>query len=285
MTPAELSYSVGWLARCSGSGDHFPPRFLHVLLLRLVFRFTLSAEPAPEACAQHSMFQRRCTMWKTGVHWLMEEGVECLVELVSGSKAVVVIVKSSKEWEEDCVHVFGRIVNCVLETKSDFCHSIKPEFFLMGSTEGEEYLKEDNLFAMAEAEKALLHTGSTRLHCIVSITGSKPMEHSKLFFLRKLTRSLFPLDFHTVLDSLGGVVRDLDSLGRHLGLDEGVLGGIEEDFAGEVERRRREVVRAWMNSCPDPPCLWQLVQALRKIHENVLAEKIVSEHSKFDSLV
>ena len=286
VTPAQLSYSVGWLARCSGSGDYFPPRFLHVLLLRLVFRFTLSAptpEPAPEACAQHSMFQRRCTMWKTGVHWLMEEGVECLVELVSGSKAVVVAVKSLKNREDYCVSIFRSIVGCVLEAKTEFCHSIKLDCYLLDSIQEADYLCEDNLFAMCEVERVLTHSKEV----VVSVTGRKQMERSRLLCMHKLTlwNTLFPLDFHTVLDYLGGVVRDLYNLGRHLGLDEGVLDGIEEDFAGKVERRRREVVRVWMNSCPDPPCWWHLVQALRKIHENVLAEKIVSEHSKFESLV
>ena len=42
VTPPGLNYSIGWLARCADTFcDYFPPRFLHVLLLRLVFRFTL----------------------------------------------------------------------------------------------------------------------------------------------------------------------------------------------------------------------------------------------------
>ena len=41
-TPAHFSYGMGWLARCTESHHSFPSRFLHVLLLRLVFRFTLS---------------------------------------------------------------------------------------------------------------------------------------------------------------------------------------------------------------------------------------------------
>ena len=44
-TPPSLSYSIGWLARCANTScDYFPPR---VLLLRLVFRFTL-AVPAQQ---------------------------------------------------------------------------------------------------------------------------------------------------------------------------------------------------------------------------------------------
>ena len=44
VAPPGLAYSIGWLARCANTAcEYFPPRFLHVLLLRLVFRFTLTA--------------------------------------------------------------------------------------------------------------------------------------------------------------------------------------------------------------------------------------------------
>ena len=126
--PCGLTYSIGWLARCTDLFDYFPSRFLHVLLLRLVFRFTLSAPSqniASSASPDHSHFQRRCTMWKTGVHWLMMEGVECMVELVDGSKGVVIITKSKEDMAENCVHVFNRIFSCVMEAKAELilsCH-------------------------------------------------------------------------------------------------------------------------------------------------------------------
>ena len=128
-----LTYSIGWLAKCTDPFDHFPARFLHVLLLRLVFKFTLSApsqNKVSSASPDHSHFQRRCTMWKTGVHWLMMEGVECMVELVDGSKGVVIIIKSKEDMAENCVHVFNRIFSCVMEAKAEFCHAIRPDFFL-----------------------------------------------------------------------------------------------------------------------------------------------------------
>ena len=38
VTPPGLGYNIGWLARCANTArDYFPPRFLHVLLLRLIF--------------------------------------------------------------------------------------------------------------------------------------------------------------------------------------------------------------------------------------------------------
>ena len=36
ITPPGIGYSIGWLAKCADTScDYFPPRFLHVLLLRL----------------------------------------------------------------------------------------------------------------------------------------------------------------------------------------------------------------------------------------------------------
>ena len=89
------SFSIGWLALCADPRDYFPPRFLHVLILRLVYAFTLSVPAQQQTARASPEHGRRCTMWKKGVQWRMEEGVDCMVELVSGSKGVVVLSKSS----------------------------------------------------------------------------------------------------------------------------------------------------------------------------------------------
>ena len=99
VTPPGLGYSIGWLARCANTAcDYFPPRFLHVLLLRLIFRFTLAAPTVhltdTSASPDHSNLKRRCTMWNCGVHWFMVQGVDCMVELVNGNKEVVVLTSS-----------------------------------------------------------------------------------------------------------------------------------------------------------------------------------------------
>ena len=136
VTPPDLSYGIGWLARCTDPCDYLSPRFHHVLMLRLVFKFTLSAHPSadPSGGLDFSHFQHRCTVWKTGVHWLMKEGVECMVELVGANKEVVVLTKSSKDRAENCASVFNDIVSCVMEAKAEFCHSVRLEFFLLYST-------------------------------------------------------------------------------------------------------------------------------------------------------
>ena len=153
--PPSLSYSIGWLARCTC--DCFPPCFLHVLLLRLVFRFTLAvpAQPSTSASLDHSHLKRRCTMWNSGVRWSMEEGVECMVELVNDNKGVVVIAHSEEDAKVNCISVFHDVIVCVMEAKAKFCHSIRPQFFLLDPSQSADYLHNDNLFAMSDVEKVL----------------------------------------------------------------------------------------------------------------------------------
>ena len=288
VTPPDLSYSIGWLARCTDPCDYFPPRFLHVLLLRVVFRFTLSVPAQNEASGSspdHSHFQRRCTMWKTGVHWLMEEGVECMVELVNGNKEVMVITKTILDRAQNCTIVFSKIINCVMEAKAEFCHSIKPRFFLLDfsdtSQEG-NYISEDNLFAMSDIESVLACPEKEGKEVVVSLSGKRQMEISKLLSLRILTHwhSLFPIDFLSVHHLLENVVDKVYDLGLELKVPYHKLEELETNFPTDVVKRRREMVKGWMSSTHHPPCWWHLVQALKRIGMNALAEEIQREHSK-----
>ncbi len=126
--PEKSDYSIGWLAQLTDPDGFFPPRFLHVLLLRIVFRFALpppSSEVPIEAQTSSASLAgrysgRRCAMWKNGVHWKMENGVECMMELVDTNKGVVVMTKSRKEREDNCIRSFTDIISCVMEAKALF---------------------------------------------------------------------------------------------------------------------------------------------------------------------
>ena len=285
VTPPDLSYGIGWLARCTDPCDYLSPRFHHVLMLRLVFKFTLSAHPPADQFSSGSPdlshFQRRCTMWKTGVHWLMEEGVECMVELVGANREVVVLAKSTNDLAESCATVFNNIVSCVMEAKVEFFHSVRLEFFLLDSTSEADYHSPDNLFAMSEV-KEVLTSADGRAEVVVSASGKRQMRRLKLLCLRNFTLwySLFPMDFKSVLRYIKNIVRELYMLGLHLGIPKGILDAIEVENRTDVSRMRRELVNRWMSSSLDPPCWWHLVNGLRAVECGVLAEEIAREFGK-----
>ena len=283
-TPPSLSYSIGWLAQCaSTSCDYFPPRFLHVLLLRLVFGFTLAVpaqQPSTNASPDHTHLKRRCTMWNCGVQWSMEEGVECMVELVNGNKGVAVITHSEDDAKENCISVFHDVISCVMEAKAKFCHSIRPQFFLLNPSQSADYLHEDNLFAMSDVERVL---ASRNKREVLSFNGKGKLKCERITRLCRFTlwNILFSLDFRSVVHYLEDVVRDLYKLFIYLGLPKSCLDTIEANFPNNVDRRRTELVGVWISSSsPDPPCWWQLVQALKEIKYGRLAQDIETKHSE-----
>ena len=112
---------------CYRSYDYFPPRFLHVLLLRLAFTFALPKTPSDldDGCAIVDVYSRKCTLWKNGIHWLMESGVEVVVEVVEQKRAVLVMVRCSSDQEVECGDILAKVVVKVVEAKSEFCNVLK----------------------------------------------------------------------------------------------------------------------------------------------------------------
>ena len=285
VTPPGLGYSIGWLARCADTAcDYFPPRFLHVLLLRLVFRFTLAVHAQHQtdtrASPEHTHLKRGCTMWNCGVHWFMEEGVECVVELVNGNKGVVVITNSEESNKENGISVFRRIISCVMEAKAEFCHSIRPHFFLFDPSQSSDYLQDDNLCYMNDVERVL---ASSDGKIVLSITRKPRLKRERIAHLSKFTlwNSLFSLDVASVNHYLKDVVNEMYVLFIHLDLPKTLLDTIEANFPNDLDRRRIELVDTWISSSSsDPPCWWHLVQALKKVKYGCLAQELETQYSK-----
>ena len=285
ITPPELTFGIGWLARCTGPYDYFPPRFLHVLILRVIFHFILSvpsvANQVSGSSSDHRSFDRYCTMWKSGVRWLTKEPgwYECVVEVVNNSKEVVVLVRSKELLTENCASFFRDVISCVMNAKVEFCHSIKPEFFLLDSTDESDYLHEDNLFAMADVECALLSPSRDE---VVSITRQRCMRLSKISQLRQRSywHILFHIELLSVLDYTKNIVTELCTLGLNLNVPLHILHALEVDFPRDVNRRRTELIRYWLNSYTEPACWWRLVEALRKADNSILADNIEEKFSK-----
>ena len=63
--------------------------------------------------------------------------------------------KALMDEAEDCIGVFTRVVSRVMEAKAEFCHSIKPRFFLLDSSAEADYLNEDHQFLVSDVESAL----------------------------------------------------------------------------------------------------------------------------------
>ena len=158
-TPEDYIYSISWYLKCGEMFDYFPPRFLHVLLLRLAHSFALPTAYDPSSMNGYDttlrLYNRRCTMWKNGIHWLMEEGVECYIENVNNSKGVVVIVKSEEAHKSTCTEMLFNIIREVHQAKEEFCETVTLQEYLMDSDDPTTFTDEDKLFSACDIARVL----------------------------------------------------------------------------------------------------------------------------------
>ena len=185
-----FTYSISWSFKCSSRFKYFPPRFLHVLLLRLAYKFALpvpydqSFEETAEKLVQR--YNRRCTMWKSGIHWLMQEGIECFVEMVNNSKGIIIITKAKKEQKYVCTEMLFKIIKEIQDTKEDICRIIILKEYLMNSDDPGSFDDEDKLHFISEV-KDVLRSGQPS---VISVSGrghldATKIEHLKHFLLGK----------------------------------------------------------------------------------------------------
>lgn len=113
--------------------------------------------------------------------------------------------------------------------------------------------------------------------------NGRHMSISKLPCIRRLTHwnLLFPIKLEPILIHFKNeYIANLFLFGLCLGIPEGVLETIEDNYPRDANRRMIEVLKTWMNSLGFP-CWWQLVKALKDVQRTSLAEEIADAHGKF----
>ena len=189
---------IGWYAECFRTYDFFPPRFLHVLLLRLAFTCALPNDDDRDAMVD--AYSRKCTLWKNGIHWLVESGVEAVVEVVKQKRAVLVMVRGSSDQQVECGDILNKVVVKVVEAKAEFCSSLKANVYLVSPDDLKQTTipEADHLqrFKTTNIQEVLLR-GSEGA---VSRDGKRFLPYSDLICLQTLTSwSEYELFVHLVV--------------------------------------------------------------------------------------
>ena len=116
-----MSCHFGWIIECSQDIQFFDPRCLQVLILRLVFTFNLA--PARKVQKHIPSLQRFCSVWKNGIFWCNNDGVNSHLELSDNGKSFVLKMRS-RVLKPEFLLVRSKITAKVLETVNDFCPNI-----------------------------------------------------------------------------------------------------------------------------------------------------------------
>ena len=117
----DIKYHFGWILQTSQKTEFFDPRFLQVLILRIVFTFRL----APALRVQHDVpsLQRFCSVWKNGIYWCNDDGITAHLELAENGQSLVLKMHSDTVRPEGLIHR-SRIMSTIRETVECFGRNV-----------------------------------------------------------------------------------------------------------------------------------------------------------------
>ena len=168
----ERLYHFGWILSAVKHEHFLDARFLHVLLLRLALSLVL----APVIDHTVPALQRQCSVWKTGVYWNTQHGVDILVEVVDKKKVVVLI--QAKHLSSSLFQLQSTVLQKVRGAARELCPSVVTEEFLISPSDMTYPLTLSSstpLFSMKSVACSMVHV----YPCIVSVDGTVSMDVSK----------------------------------------------------------------------------------------------------------
>ena len=110
-------YQFGWCLQCTSKHHFFPPRYFHVLSLRLAYKMALPQED--------DKLNRYCSFWRNGLHWFDDNGVRVLVEIVDESQCVLVMMSCKKGYSDNLVSLRRDVIGEVMSTYKESCPSLE----------------------------------------------------------------------------------------------------------------------------------------------------------------
>ena len=134
----QAGHKSGWCLQRIQEDQFLTSRFLHVLLLQLSFRFSLPHNSA-ETDKSCPVIQRKCSVWKSGIHWLTMDGVEAIVEVVEQSTAVTVVVGCQEGGEMASVQLRSDLIRTVLALKEKYSGAVEVRESLISPSELDSY--------------------------------------------------------------------------------------------------------------------------------------------------
>ena len=173
-----FNYKCGFILHCSETDKFFTPRFLQVLILRLAFTFAL----IPCTRSFSPAIERHCHVWRNGISWINENGIESVIEVLEDFQAVVVMLRciTGEENEVKCMFHRSSVIQAVLNTRADICPQVRITEFFVHPSSVEYPLKVSEgitLFSLAAVARAV----ASAKPCVVSDCGrNKDFEFLKV---------------------------------------------------------------------------------------------------------
>ena len=122
-----IDCECGWLYKCNKETEQLTTRFLHVLILRLAF----SCDPPDPIETESVVLLRSCSVWKHGIAWWTNDGIEVIVEVGLQCHWVAVMLRCPDNKKVHCAELRYEVIHTVLKAKADFCPPITMNEYLI----------------------------------------------------------------------------------------------------------------------------------------------------------
>ena len=128
-TKSPFKFHFGWIVQCTKSEQFFSSRFLQVLLLRLAFSCALKSFDEDQRLSIH----RKCSLWKNGIYWGKNFGMDMLVE-ISADKSVIILARFNESNVVKCIKQRSQVIRTVLDCIEQFCPRLSVAELLIDSS-------------------------------------------------------------------------------------------------------------------------------------------------------
>ena len=119
--PRDLpSPRFGWCLGCSDRFQFFSNHFLHVLLLRLAFKFPLASTNRSLSSTLCGL-ERQCEVWRNGICWKSASGVSTIVEIVDLNRWVIILVS---EKTREAAETYSSVIRMILDLQHQLCSAV-----------------------------------------------------------------------------------------------------------------------------------------------------------------
>ena len=171
---------------CAGSiNQFFSPRCLHVLISRLADRFALLGVE-PSSIPELDKYNRRCSVWCKGIHWMTENAVMVVVEMKDDFRSLFCIIDTSDG-------ISPKYLLSVIEFVKEVCNEFCPSVSLMEFISCPPEATSDHMPTTVELSQ-LKRVARTRVNKVIDSSGKKQVIISHWMVLEPQLFNLIGVD-------------------------------------------------------------------------------------------
>ena len=117
------SNALCWQIRTDNIDQSFSPRFLHVLVSRVAYKFPLVTR---DACLNRDLqqYNRSCDVWRRGISWRSEEGCTIVIEMSENFKCLQCTVSTDYKNDVNYSKLASSVIKVIAEACDEFCPSV-----------------------------------------------------------------------------------------------------------------------------------------------------------------